>query len=89
MKFTHYAEGNDWEFETSCIKDTDRIREFTAEEQKIAAKFVSLDVLRRKDEEKIQQGLWKPTVHFDKEKDGVEIDLKNDPPAAKGVAKEP
>ncbi|KAI7855018.1 mannosyltransferase putative-domain-containing protein [Circinella umbellata] len=88
LKFTHYAEGNDWEFGTSCIKDTDRIREFTAEEQKIAAKFVELDQLRRKDEEKIQQGLWKPTVHFDKEKEKEGV-VEIDPLVGKEVPKEP
>ncbi|KAI8393583.1 mannosyltransferase putative-domain-containing protein [Radiomyces spectabilis] len=60
LKFTHYAEGEDWDFETSCIKETDKIREFTADEQHLAQKYIELDAARRADEELLDKGLWKP-----------------------------
>lgn len=61
LKFTHYAEGEDWEFETSCIKETDKIRELTENERQLALQYVQLDAKRKEDEAKINQGLWKPT----------------------------
>jgi hypothetical protein len=47
MKFTHFAEGEDWEFGTSCIKETDRITELTPTEQEIGTKLIALDKQRK------------------------------------------
>lgn len=60
LTFTHYAEGDDWEFETSCIKNKDRIREFSQKERNLALQYVALDGQRRKDEALIESGEWKP-----------------------------
>ncbi|CDS05902.1 hypothetical protein LRAMOSA08430 [Lichtheimia ramosa] len=60
LTFTHYAEGEDWEFETSCIKNKDRIREFSQKERSLALQYVALDTQRRKDEALIESGEWKP-----------------------------
>ncbi|KAI9318129.1 mannosyltransferase putative-domain-containing protein [Dichotomocladium elegans] len=58
LTFTHYAEGEDWHFETSCIKETDRIHEFTESERALALKYVELDKERRKIEDMIVKGEW-------------------------------
>ncbi|CAO3686647.1 hypothetical protein CU097_010190 [Rhizopus azygosporus] len=46
--FTHYAEGEDWQFETSCIKEKDRIYELNEREKEIGAKLIELDKERKK-----------------------------------------
>ncbi|KAI8079999.1 mannosyltransferase putative-domain-containing protein [Halteromyces radiatus] len=43
MKFTHYAQGEDWDFDTSCIKETDQIHEFNNKEKGIAKLFMKAD----------------------------------------------
>ncbi|KAI8388803.1 mannosyltransferase putative-domain-containing protein [Radiomyces spectabilis] len=61
--FTHYAEGEDWHFETSCIKETDKIHAFTETDKGIATRYIALDQQRRKDEALIEQGTWEPSTH--------------------------
>ncbi|RCH96026.1 hypothetical protein CU097_010812 [Rhizopus azygosporus] len=46
--FTHYAEGEDWQFETSCIKEKDRIYELNEREKEIGEKLIELDKERKK-----------------------------------------
>jgi hypothetical protein len=60
LNFTHFAEGEDWEFTTSCIKNTDKIQPLDPEQRKIALAAIEIDILRIKDQELIEQGLWKP-----------------------------
>ncbi|KAI8973405.1 mannosyltransferase putative-domain-containing protein [Mycotypha africana] len=43
LKFTHYAEGEDWQFETSCIKEKDKIRELSTQEKQIGALLIKMD----------------------------------------------
>ncbi|KAG2229247.1 hypothetical protein INT48_000556 [Thamnidium elegans] len=43
MTFTHFAQGEDWEFETSCIKETDKITELTKHERDIGTKLIEMD----------------------------------------------
>jgi hypothetical protein len=51
MKFTHFAEGEDWEFGTSCIKETDKIKELTQAEREIGAQLIAMDKKRKKEQE--------------------------------------
>ncbi|CAO3657213.1 unnamed protein product [Mucor hiemalis] len=51
MKFTHFAEGEDWEFSTSCIKEKDKIKELTLSEREIGAKLISLDKKRKSEQD--------------------------------------
>lgn len=60
LKFTHFAEGEDWEFATHCIRDTDKIREISPDQRAIAVAAIKIDIQRVKDEELINQGLWGP-----------------------------
>ncbi|KAF7726992.1 hypothetical protein EC973_008105 [Apophysomyces ossiformis] len=60
LTFTHYAEGEDWDFDTSCVKNTDKIRNFTDEQHQIALSYVELDKQRKKDEDRINDGSWQP-----------------------------
>ncbi|KAG0167694.1 hypothetical protein DFQ28_005802 [Apophysomyces sp. BC1034] len=60
LTFTHYAEGEDWDFDTSCVKDTDKIHRFTSKEHQLALSYVELDKQRQKDESMINDGTWKP-----------------------------
>ncbi|KAI8330611.1 mannosyltransferase putative-domain-containing protein [Chlamydoabsidia padenii] len=41
--FSHYAFGEDWDFDTSCIKETDQIHEFNAQEKDIVQQFITYD----------------------------------------------
>lgn len=43
MSFTHFAQGEDWEFETSCVKETDKITELTKHERDIGTKLIEMD----------------------------------------------
>ena len=61
LKFTHFAEGNDWEFETSCIKETDKIQTLTQQEYDIGQRFVEIELQRKSDLELLENGQWKPT----------------------------
>lgn len=49
LKFTHYAEGEKWQFETSCIKEKDRIYELNEKEREIGEELIKLDKKRRKE----------------------------------------
>ncbi|KAI9005827.1 mannosyltransferase putative-domain-containing protein [Phycomyces nitens] len=60
LTFTHFSQGVDWVFETSCIRETDKIQEFSAKDRKAALEYVTLDQQRRKDQDLIDQGIWKP-----------------------------
>lgn len=61
MKFTHFAEGEDWEFSTSCIKEKNKIKELTLTEREIGAKLIALDKKRKgiattdDDDEQVEQ----------------------------------
>lgn len=59
LNFTYYAQGEDWDFQTSCIRETDEIRELSREQHKIAMDSIDIDIQRVKDEEKVDQGTWK------------------------------
>ncbi|CAO3683649.1 hypothetical protein G6F70_004236 [Rhizopus microsporus] len=60
LNFTHFAQGDDWEFETHCIKNTDKIHELSPDQRSIALAAIELDKQREKDERLLEQGLWKP-----------------------------
>ncbi|KAG1055627.1 hypothetical protein G6F43_002426 [Rhizopus delemar] len=55
LKFTHFAEGENWQFETSCIKNKDKIQELTEEEKRIGNRLISMDKERRKKEEEMEE----------------------------------
>ncbi|KAI8879398.1 glycosyltransferase family 71 protein [Backusella circina FSU 941] len=50
LKFTHYAQGEDWQFETSCIKNKDKISKLSSKEQKLGALYIEIDKKRRNGE---------------------------------------
>jgi hypothetical protein len=50
MKFTHYAEGDDWQFETSCIKNKDKIKTLSSKEQELGELYIEIDKKRRNGE---------------------------------------
>jgi hypothetical protein len=52
MKFTHFAEGEDWEFSTSCVRETDKIQELNANERDIGAKLIAMDKKRKREQDK-------------------------------------
>ncbi|CDS14050.1 hypothetical protein LRAMOSA06221 [Lichtheimia ramosa] len=60
LSFTHYAEGQDWDFQSSCIKDTNHIRELSFTERALTQAYMAIDAQRKEDEELIQQDRWKP-----------------------------
>ncbi|KAI9483045.1 MAG: mannosyltransferase putative-domain-containing protein [Benjaminiella poitrasii] len=60
LNFTHFSEGNDWEFNTHCIRDTDKIRELDPEQRKIALASVEIDKQRVNDEKLLDEGKWRP-----------------------------
>lgn len=43
LKFTHYAIGDDWDFDNSCIKNTDQIYELKTKYQELAKQYVKQD----------------------------------------------
>ncbi|KAI9476447.1 MAG: mannosyltransferase putative-domain-containing protein [Benjaminiella poitrasii] len=45
--FTHFAEGEDWQFETSCIKEKDKIQELDEAEREIGEQLIALDKKRK------------------------------------------
>lgn len=49
LKFNNFAEGEDWEFEHSCIKETNKIRKLNEREKKIGEQLIALDLQRRVD----------------------------------------
>ncbi|KAH8552360.1 mannosyltransferase putative-domain-containing protein [Umbelopsis sp. PMI_123] len=59
LQFTHYAMGQDWEFQTSCIIETDHIYQTTPEEQHLGERYIQLDAQRKHDEARIEDGSWK------------------------------
>ncbi|CAO3657949.1 unnamed protein product [Umbelopsis ramanniana] len=60
MKFTHFAEGEDWDFETSCIVEEDGIKELTKQEKTLTESFLVIDAKRKKDQLAMHDGTWKP-----------------------------
>ncbi|KAG1448252.1 hypothetical protein G6F56_008998 [Rhizopus delemar] len=60
LNFTHFAQGDDWEFATHCIKNTDKIAELDPDQRSVALAAVELDKQREKDQELLDQGRWKP-----------------------------
>ncbi|KAI7907770.1 mannosyltransferase putative-domain-containing protein [Cokeromyces recurvatus] len=60
LNFTHFAEGDNWEFATHCIRDTDKIQEIDPEQRRVALTTVEFDKKRAKDEELLNQGKWRP-----------------------------
>lgn len=51
LKFTHFAQGEDWEFGTSCIRETDKISELNQEERAFGAQLIAMDKKRKKEQE--------------------------------------
>ncbi|ORZ08186.1 mannosyltransferase putative-domain-containing protein [Absidia repens] len=43
LLFTHYAQGENWDFETSCIKETNQIYEFSNKDKETARLFMKYD----------------------------------------------
>ncbi|KAI7905705.1 mannosyltransferase putative-domain-containing protein [Cokeromyces recurvatus] len=43
LKFTHFAQGEDWQFETSCIKNKDKIQELNSKEREYGKQLIELD----------------------------------------------
>jgi len=58
LQFTHFAMGQNWEFQTSCIIETDRIHQTTPEEQLLGERYIQLDAQRKHDEAMIEDGSW-------------------------------
>ena len=59
LEFSHYAQGEDWEFATHCIKDTDKISVLSDKQRQIALASIEIDKERIKHEVLVDQGLWK------------------------------
>lgn len=60
LNFTHFAQGNDWDFQTSCIRETDKISLLSEKQHQIAMDSIEIDIQRAKDEQMIDEGTWKP-----------------------------
>ncbi|KAI8991825.1 mannosyltransferase putative-domain-containing protein [Mycotypha africana] len=60
LEFTHYAEGEDWDFDTHCLNDHDKIREVHPEQRTIAMASIEIDKKREKDEALLEKGEWTP-----------------------------
>lgn len=60
MKFTHFATGEDWDFDNSCIKDQGGIKELSKEEKALTDTFLAIDIQRKKDQQAMHAGTWKP-----------------------------
>lgn len=52
-KYSHFASGNNWEFLTSCVQETDKVYETTPEEQHIVEQFIQLDIARKQEKASI------------------------------------
>ncbi|KAL0089167.1 mannosyltransferase putative-domain-containing protein [Phycomyces blakesleeanus] len=61
MMVTHFAEGEDWEFDTSCIKETDKIRTFSNKDKDLGKLYQKYDAQRKKEEKSIEEDTWIPT----------------------------
>ncbi|CAM0135878.1 unnamed protein product [Umbelopsis sp. WA50703] len=70
MQFTHFAVGEDWDFETSCIKEEDGIKVLTKQEIALTDGFLTIDEQRKKDQMAMSQGLWKPKPKAAADADG-------------------
>jgi Mannosyltransferase putative len=60
LKFTHFASGDDWDFENSCIKEEGGIKELSKEEKDLTDSFLAIDAQRKKDQQAMHEGTWKP-----------------------------
>lgn len=60
LNFTHYAEGDDWEFATHCIRDKNKISRLDADQRAIALATIEFDIQRAKDEALINENKWTP-----------------------------
>jgi len=60
MKFTHFATGEDWDFGNACIKDQGGIKELSKEEKALTDTFLAIDIQRKKDQQAMHAGTWKP-----------------------------
>ncbi|KAI9279058.1 mannosyltransferase putative-domain-containing protein [Umbelopsis sp. AD052] len=49
-EYTHFATGNNWEFTTNCIQETDHVYQTTPEEQRIVERFIQIDKVRKEEE---------------------------------------
>ncbi|KAI8376711.1 mannosyltransferase putative-domain-containing protein [Choanephora cucurbitarum] len=47
LRFTHFAEGENWEFESSCINDKDKIRQLNSREKGIGEQLIAMDKERK------------------------------------------
>ncbi|KAI9281972.1 mannosyltransferase putative-domain-containing protein [Sporodiniella umbellata] len=43
LTFSHFAEGSDWQFETSCINEKDKIRKLNEKEREIGNTLIEMD----------------------------------------------
>jgi hypothetical protein len=59
LRMTHFATGQNWEFQTSCIIETEGIHETTLAEQHIGESYITLDAQRKHDESMIEDGSWR------------------------------
>jgi hypothetical protein len=62
LAFTHFAQGDDWEFKTHCIRDTDQITQLDPELRRVGLASIEIDKKRIIDEDLIKEGEWKPKV---------------------------
>ncbi|KAG2208296.1 hypothetical protein INT47_006152, partial [Mucor saturninus] len=60
LNFTHFAQGNDWDFQTSCIRETNRISVLSKTLHQVAMDSIQIDIQRAKDEEMIDAGTYQP-----------------------------
>lgn len=47
LTFSHFAEGSDWQFETSCIKEKNKIQKLTEKEQELGNRLIEMDKERK------------------------------------------
>ncbi|KAI9279197.1 mannosyltransferase putative-domain-containing protein [Umbelopsis sp. AD052] len=60
LKFTHFASGEDWDFDNSCIKEEKNIKELSKEEKALTDSFLAIDARRKQDQKAMHEGTWKP-----------------------------
>ncbi|KAI9358461.1 mannosyltransferase putative-domain-containing protein [Pilaira anomala] len=58
LNFTYYAEGDDWEFKTHCLKSQDKIYEFPSKQRDIALASVEINIQMLEDTRLVEEGKW-------------------------------
>lgn len=59
LNFTHYAEGEDWEFKTHCLRSQDKIYEFPSKLRDVALASIEIDIQVQNDTKLVEEGKWK------------------------------